>query len=139
MRVLLILLCAGAIFVSTCTYSFDQFIRFGEIRFEWDLHPNLSVFLEPLPSHLSGDFLLQKVGHFSAFFILTLLLHSRFQAKGVALILAISYGAFTEILQLYFTRDGRLFDIGFDSAGVLLALAVSDTWGRFSRTIDNDA
>ncbi|MFC4800199.1 VanZ family protein [Neobacillus sp. GCM10023253] len=125
MRVLLILLCAGAIFVSTCTYSFDQFIQFGEIRFKWERHPNLSVFLEPLPSHLSGDFLLQKVGHFSAFFILTLLLQSRFQAKGVALILAISYGVFTEILQLYFNRDGRLFDIGFDSAGVFIALFVS--------------
>jgi VanZ family protein len=40
------------------------------------------------------------------------------------LTLAISYALLTEVLQLFFTRDGRLFDVGFDAMGICMALGV---------------
>ncbi len=122
MRVFLILICAGTIFIFTCTSHFTSLFESGTIHFQWDPHPRLKELLLPLPAELTRDFLIQKIGHFSAFFILTLLLQTRFQSKVLILIIAISYAALTEFLQLYFTRDGRIFDIGFDAFGILLAV-----------------
>jgi VanZ family protein len=121
MRGLFILLWAAAILILTCTADFIDLIASGEVRFEWVSHPNFSELLLPLPLELSRDFLLQKCGHAFAFFILTLLLQAKFHLKAFSLILAISFALLTEILQLYFTRDGRMFDMGFDLIGILFA------------------
>lgn len=121
MRVLLIILWAGAIFIFTCTADFTSLMESGMIQFQWDGQPDPSKLFSPLPAELSPHFLLQKLGHLSAFFILTILLQARFHSKLSTLIIAISYAALTELLQLFFTRDGRLFDIGIDTIGILLA------------------
>ncbi|MEH7504339.1 VanZ family protein [Neobacillus drentensis] len=121
MRGLFILLWAAAIIILTCTASLTDFLESGAVRFVWVNQPNFSELLSPLPLELSRDFLLQKCGHVFAFLILTLLLQSKFTSKAFILILAISFASLTEILQLYFTRDGRIFDIGFDLIGILLA------------------
>ncbi|MGX6443690.1 VanZ family protein [Neobacillus sp. K501] len=67
---------------------------------------------------------MQKLGHIVAFFILTVLLVKCIYSKSLALLLSISYAALTEVLQLFFTRDGRIFDIGFDGIGILLGLSL---------------
>ncbi|MFZ7942062.1 MULTISPECIES: VanZ family protein [Bacillaceae] len=134
MRGLLILVWGVVIFIFTCTASFHSLIEFGVIGFEWDSRPHFAELLFPLPAALSGHFLLQKLGHLTAFFIFTFLLHTKFQSRMLALIIATSYAALTEFLQLYFTRDGRLFDIGIDGIGVLLAVGVSS----FSRRTQFD-
>ncbi|MBT2700758.1 VanZ family protein [Bacillus sp. ISL-40] len=121
MRGIFILLWAAAILILTCTADFSKLMASGEVRFEWVGHPNFSDLLFPLPLELSRDFLLQKCGHAFAFLILTLLLQTKFHSKAFILILAISFALLTEILQLYFTRDGRMFDIGFDLIGILFA------------------
>jgi VanZ family protein len=36
-----------------------------------------------------------------------------------------SFAALTEFLQLYFSRGGRLFDIGIDLIGILAALGMA--------------
>lgn len=124
MRVFFIFLWVIAIFISTCTANFNGLVEAGMVRFQWDGDPDFGELLEPLPVDLSRDFLMQKSGHILAFFILTLLLHTKFKTQGFILILGISYSALTEFLQLFFTRDGRIFDIGFDTIGVLFALAI---------------
>jgi VanZ family protein len=121
MRGLFILLWAAVIIILTCTASFTGLLESGAVRFVWVDQPNFSKLLSPLPLELSRDFLLQKCGHVLAFLILTILLQSKFHSKVFILILAISFASLTEILQLYFTRDGRIFDIGFDLIGILLA------------------
>ena len=71
---------------------------------------------------------MQKLGHIVVFFILTVLLVKCIYSKSLALLLAISYAALTEVLQLFFTRDGRIFDIGFDgivgAAGAFLLVPI---------------
>jgi VanZ family protein len=124
MRVLLVLVWAAVIFVLTCTSSFRGLVEFGVVRFVWDSQPVFDQFLESLPGRISTDFLLQKLGHIGAFFILTSLLQTKLKPRWVSLIIAAAYAGLTEILQLFFTRDGRLFDIGFDMIGVMLALGL---------------
>lgn len=124
MRGFFVFLWVGVIFVFACTSSFRGLIESGVIRFRWVSDPFLSDLLLPLPAELSHDFLLQKLGHITAFFILTFLLLRYFYSKSLTLVLAISYAALTEFLQLFFTRDGRIFDIGFDVIGILLGLSL---------------
>lgn len=124
MRGLLILFWVSAIFLLTCASNFNGIIESGIISFKWDSQPRLTDLLSPLPAKLSIDFLHQKIGHIIVFFILTFLLQLKFQSKLFILLSASAYSALTEILQLYFARGGRIFDIGFDMIGVLLALAI---------------
>lgn len=121
MRGFFIILWALAIFTFTCTASFSELMESGQVHFQWDSHPHFSELLAPLPLELTRDFLLQKCGHALAFLFLTILLQTKFRSKAWILFLAISFASLTEFLQLYFTRDGRIFDIAIDLIGILLA------------------
>jgi VanZ family protein len=123
MRSMLIFLWMVAIFIFTCTASFHELMFYGVLRFQWDGHPPFSEFLAPY--NLSESLLLQKFGHIVVFQILTLLLLMKFKAKFIVLIMTASVATLTEILQLYFTRGGRIFDIGFDLIGVFIALSIA--------------
>ncbi|MDN3018989.1 VanZ family protein [Paenibacillus sp. BSR1-1] len=124
MRVIFILSWTLLIFVFTCTANFSELMASGAVYFEWDAHPQFTELLEPLPVSINMGFIIQKVGHLTAFFILALLLQTKVHSKFEVFIFAASYAILTEFLQLYFTRDGRLFDIGIDSAGILLSIAI---------------
>lgn len=130
MRVLVILVWAGAIFVLTCTSSFRDLVEHGVVWFAWDPQPVFELLLEPLPERISADFLLQKHGHIGAFFILTALLQTKLKSRWSILIIAAAYAVLTELLQLFFNRDGRFFDIGFDGVGILLALTAGSFLNR---------
>ncbi|WP_397376225.1 VanZ family protein [Paenibacillus sp. sptzw28] len=109
------------IFVCTCTVSFTLLLRNHFIYFVFTPHPN---WRELLIFHFSdfrdNIYLIQKIGHFSGFFILALIL-SNFGRYKPGIYVSISYGIFTEILQLFFLRDGRIADMFIDSFGILLA------------------
>ncbi|NYE03565.1 VanZ family protein [Bacillus niacini] len=125
MRSWFIFIWCTAILIFTCTSSFHDFIEFGVVRFRWDGRPTFSDFLSPLPDDLSKGFLLQKLGHIIAFHVLTVLLLMKFRSHMIILALAASFAALTEFMQLYFSRGGRAFDIGFDLLGILLTLAIA--------------
>ncbi|PFO04964.1 VanZ family protein [Bacillus sp. AFS076308] len=125
MRILLIFLWMVIIFILTCTADFHQFLTTGIVHFHWNGHPAFVELLAPFPVVLSGDFLLQKIGHMCAFFILTILLQKEFHTNRLVLLIAFVYAALTEILQIYFSRDGRWFDVGVDGSGILLALGLN--------------
>ena len=75
-----------------------------------------------MPASPSLAFWLRKLGHAFVFLILTValfLLKGNLTFSGLS---AFSFAVSTEILQLFFTRDGRLFDVAFDSFGIVLAL-----------------
>jgi VanZ family protein len=130
MRSMLILVCCGAILVFTCTASFHDLILFGSVRFQWNGHPQFSEFLSPFPFDLSHEFLIQKFGHIAAFLIFTLLLLIKIKFKIASLFMATSFAALTEILQLYFNRGGRIFDIGFDLIGIFIALGIASLFRK---------
>ncbi|MEH7492202.1 VanZ family protein [Neobacillus niacini] len=125
MRSWFIFIWCTAILIFTCTSSFYDLIQLGVVRFRWDGQPTFSDFLSPLPYDLSKGFLLQKLGHIIAFQVLTILLLMKLRSQMMILAMAASFAALTEILQLYFSRGGRAFDIGFDLLGILLTLAIA--------------
>jgi VanZ family protein len=112
----------GLLFLFTCTESMEQFIHQGAIVFSWSNHPNVHEFLYPLPSIPDATFISRKVGHALSFFILSLLCYSVFLSKKKMLVSSLLYAVLTEVLQLFFQRGGRLFDIGFDGVGITMAL-----------------
>jgi len=118
------------IFICTCTSSFKELAGTGEIRFLWDNQPDFSELLLPLPQEINGIFLIQKSGHVLSFLILTILLHANFKSQAACFSLALIYAAITELLQLFFSRDGRLFDIGIDALGIFLALAIISLFNK---------
>jgi VanZ family protein len=125
MRSLFIFVWCVAILIFTCTSSFHDLIQLGVLRFRLESQPTFSDFLSPLPNKLSKEFLLQKVGHIIVFQVLTILLLMKFKSHLMILAMAASFAALTEILQLYFNRGGRAFDIGFDLIGILMALGMA--------------
>jgi VanZ family protein len=133
MRGFLVFLWAGVIFVLTCTASFQGVVDSGVIQFRWEGDPLITDLFLPLPKTLSQDFLMQKFGHLAAFFLFTVLLLKSIHSKSLTLILAISYAVLTEVLQLFFTRDGRIFDIGFDAIGILLGLSLGSLFAINSK------
>jgi VanZ family protein len=112
----------GLLFLFTCTESLEQFIQQGAVAFSWSSQPNVHEFLYPLPSVPDATFILRKVGHAFSFFILSILCFSVFLSKKKMLVISLLYAVLTEVLQLFFQRGGRLFDIGFDGAGIAVAL-----------------
>jgi VanZ family protein len=125
LRSLFIFVWCVAILIFTCTSSFHDLIQLGVLRFRLESQPTFSDFLSPLPYELSKEFLLQKVGHILVFQVLTILLLMKFKSHLMILAMAASFAALTEILQLYFNRGGRAFDIGFDLIGILMALGMA--------------
>ncbi len=115
----------AVILLFTCTASFHDLVQYGVIRFQWSGQPQFEMFLSPLPDDLSRGIIIQKVGHVITFHLLTLLLLLKFRSKINILLLAASFASLTEILQLYFTRSGRLVDIGLDLIGILIALGLA--------------
>lgn len=124
MRSLFILVWCGAILTFTCTVSFHDLIYIGVVQFQWDFNPPYLEFFSPFPSDVSMALLLQKLGHILAFQFLTILLLMKYRSRFLSLILASSFAALTEFLQLYFNRGGRVFDIGIDLIGILITLGI---------------
>ncbi|HYK72550.1 MAG TPA: VanZ family protein [Pseudoneobacillus sp.] len=122
MRVAFIIAWAGLIFLFTCNSSFPDLYEYQQVSFHWTFTPSFEELLYPLPTEENPYFTLQKIGHAFSFFIFTLLVLAKFPSKIKAFTIGLSYAFTTEILQLFFQRDGRLFDIGFDSIGILSAI-----------------
>jgi VanZ family protein len=125
MRSFLILVWCAVILLFTCTASFHDLVQYGVVKFQWSGQPQFAMFLSPLPDGLSRGIFIQKVGHVITFHLLTLLLLLKFRSKINILLLAASFASLTEILQLYFTRSGRLVDIGLDLIGIFIALGLA--------------
>jgi VanZ family protein len=120
-----VLICwAGLIFLFTCTESLEQVMYQRVISFKWSLPTNMIEFLYPLPTRLEVPFLTRKMGHALSFFIFSILLYSTFLSKKKMVAISLFYAVATEVLQLFFQRGGRLFDIGFDGIGILVGLLI---------------
>ncbi|SFB21016.1 MULTISPECIES: VanZ family protein [unclassified Bacillus (in: firmicutes)] len=133
-RILLISCWMGILFLFTCSLRIEELVTSGVLQFRFDAQPDLSELLQSLPPNAEISFWTRKIGHAFCFFILAILLLTKYpsvHAFGISLI----YAGATEILQLFFYRDGRLFDIGFDAIGIVLAIIL---FGKSSKVIQGN-
>lgn len=120
MRIVLTVIWALALFVFTCSLNFQLLIRYYILDFQFNPTPDWSELLKLDFQWSSHDWILRKIGHLVGFFILALL-GSDFGKYKSAFFLSVIYAALTEILQLFFFRGGRIYDVINDSFGILLA------------------
>ncbi|AOZ92687.1 VanZ family protein [Paenibacillus crassostreae] len=120
MRIILTALWALVLFIFTCSVNFHLLIRYQIVDFQFNPNPNWSELLRLDFQWTSHDWVQRKIGHFVGFFILALLA-SNFGKTKSAFFFTIFYAALTEILQLFFLRGGRIYDIVNDSAGIFFA------------------
>lgn len=120
MRMLAILLWCGVLFVGTCTVSASLLMSDFYVHFDFTPHGSLKdlFLLDIMPE--SDFYIVQKIGHMTGFFILSLLL-TKGGKQPSGLIWAVLYALLTEILQPFFNRDGRLVDVLIDSIGIFAA------------------
>lgn len=132
MRILFVVVMSAFIFVCTCSSSFADLRESGKIHFDWQGNPSFEELLLPWPSDVDRNFAFQKAGHALAFFVfacgLLQILPYRY-----AVVLSILYAFATEILQLYFTRSGRLLDVWVDCAGIAIAFILFLVIKNFTR------
>lgn len=120
MRIILTVIWAVALFVFTCSLSFQLLIKYHIVDFKFNPAPDLSELLKFDFQWSNPEWILRKIGHLAGFFILALI-SSDFGKYKSAFYFSVIYAACTEFLQLFFFRGGRIYDVINDSFGVLLA------------------
>ena len=122
---LMTFLWAAFIVIATCTSDAHAFLFEQAIQFNFKTSPNFMELLITSDIHFKEKFYqIQKAGHIISFGVLFVLHFIWMKKLGIAFALTVICAAFSEILQLYFQRNGRLFDIGVDLVGIGLALLV---------------
>ncbi|TWT27858.1 VanZ family protein [Planomicrobium sp. CPCC 101110] len=123
------------IVIATCTTDARAFLFDQTINYDFEPHPVFSELLITNDIDFYDDFyLLQKIGHFTSFGILYVFILVWLKRKQPAFILCAIFGFFTEVLQLYFNRNGRLFDAFIDLLGVSFAFAICHLIKSLKRT-----
>ncbi|MDS9472627.1 VanZ family protein [Sporosarcina pasteurii] len=126
------LLCAAFILVAALTSDAHAFLYYQKVSFKLNASPIFSDLLITSDIHLNSKFYLtQKLGHISAFGFLYFLLYLWIRKPNKAFVICTLFALSTEIIQLYFGRNGRLYDVGIDMIGVGLAYLVC--WWREGR------
>lgn len=140
MKPLLVFLWAAAIIVATCNNDAHAFLFDRIIDFSFNPSPDLADLLIFNDIDFTDSFyFIQKTGHFLSFALLYVLLFIWLRKRLWAASIAVAFAVLTEILQLYFERDGRLFDAFIDSLGVLLAILLVNIALGFKRAATEDA
>ncbi|MFP3357349.1 VanZ family protein [Planococcus sp. SIMBA_143] len=120
------LLWALCILVATNNYNFTALFA-SDIDFNIRLFPNLSDLFITSDIHLDSKlYVFQKTGHALSFGILYLLVNQAIKDHRVAIVLCSLFALFTEFLQLFFERSGRLVDVLIDIAGIYAAYRLSE-------------
>jgi hypothetical protein len=106
--------------MDTWTDNLGALIRFQSLGFKWVSSPNFwSFFYWADISKIHHNFVIVKIGHFIGFGIFDLLLFHWKSSHKEALGISFTFALLTEILQLFFGRDGRLYDLIIDSLGAI--------------------
>lgn len=122
MNRIFVFLWAIIIIIATCNNDAHAFLYDQIIRFSFNASPNLTdLFIIDDIDFTDSFYFLQKTGHFISFALLYVLLFNWLKKHFLSVIIAVSFAIITEILQLYFMRDGRLFDAFIDTVGIFLA------------------
>jgi VanZ family protein len=111
---------AVIILVGSCTSDPQLFIYNQYVNFEFEKSPNISQLLIISDFQLDSTFFLfQKIGHFAGFALLFFFLFNWIKNYKGTFVLCLMFALLTEILQLYFHRNGRFYDVGVDTIGMI--------------------
>lgn len=134
MRTLVIIIWAIILLIFTCA-SNSQFWKMGELpTFHWSPDPNFHELTDLNLGH-SSRFIIQKIGHFLGFSLLGILIYWRSRNITFGIVISVMYAILTEFLQLYFGRDGRIYDVIIDTAGIVLGMLIIKIIQRGSQPI----
>lgn len=122
MRIILTILWALMLFIFTCSVNLQQLVQDHIIDFQLNPSPNWSELFKLDFQWTNENWILRKAGHVLGFCLLALLA-SDFGRYKSAFYWSIIYALLTEILQLFFFRGGRIYDVMNDCLGILLAYA----------------
>lgn len=121
--------------VATCTSDAQAFLYDQTVNFRFERTPNYVDLFILNDIHLTRKFyLIQKTGHMITFGIMYCFHLMWMKSFGSAFVCTGIVAAFSEVLQLYFNRSGRLFDIGVDLVGIFLAYFICKSF--FNRYFD---
>ena len=124
--------------VFTCTESLSLLLTDYEISFRFNPHPNGSSFFHNDLMNVSDPtYLSQKLGHVLSFFLLAFIGYWAWKSLGLVMMVSLAAALSTEVAQLYFSRSGRLLDVGFDLAGMLLFIVLFLIY-RFIKSLHQD-
>jgi hypothetical protein len=93
------------------------------VHFNFDINPHphfMDLLIFQDFEFADSIFWIAKAAHFLGFAIFDGLLFLLIKNKNVTLCCSIAFAIFTEVLQLYFHRDGRIYDMMIDSLGACL-------------------
>lgn len=117
-RIVLALSWTGLLFIFTCTVSLSMLLKHQSIHFMFNPDPDFREFFNLMDiNKIHHEWIIVKLGHFVAFAIMDALLFNLVRQKNTALLLSVLFAVATEIFQLYFHRDGRLYDVLIDTGG----------------------
>lgn len=122
LKLFLAVLWAAVILVVMCTSDAEAFLYDQILHYELNLSPNFFDLLRYSDVALTDTFyLIQKSGHMLSFGILYILVFNWLNTHAKALWICALFAISSEIIQLFFQRTGRLFDVGIDLIGIFLA------------------
>lgn len=120
------ILWACSMLVAGCTASAHAFLYEQHISFSLNNAPDYLDLWITSDIHLTKEFyVIQKIGHIMAFGFLYFLVLQSTKKVGISLLVCGCFAFLTEVLQLHFNRNGRLFDVGVDILGILIAFVLS--------------
>lgn len=125
-KIFLVIFWAAGILVVMTTSNAEAFLYNQILHYELDLSPNFIDLFRLNDVALTDNFyLIQKLGHLFSFGILYMLLYNWLHTHSKALWYCIAFAISSEIIQLFFERNGRIFDMGVDFIGILLAYIIT--------------
>lgn len=127
-KLLFVVLWAIGILVVICTSDAEAFVYDQTLNYVLDFTPDFSELLITSDVGLTDAFyLLQKAGHVLLFGILYLLVFNWLDNRKNAFFICSLFALSSEVIQLFFQRDGRLLDVGFDLMGIFLAYGLCNS------------
>lgn len=123
MKTFVIIFWGVILFVFACASNSGFWVIGASPSFHWKASPDFNV-MTKLDLIYNSGYIIRKIGHFLGFSILAFLIYSQNKSIMKSIIFSILYALLTEILQLYFGRDGRIYDVIIDSAGALFGMIV---------------
>ena len=132
MKAAMLLVWGIVLFIFTCAAN-SSFWSTGVLPyFHWTPSPDYHHLLQ-MDLYYNKAYIIRKIGHFSGFSIFGILLYRINKSYGKSILMAVGFAIATEIFQLYFGRDGRLYDMVIDSCGILtgmVLIAWMKSWPR---------
>lgn len=122
MKLISVVLWSAGILAVMCTSDAKAFLYDQMLSYTLNLTPDFSELLIISSVELTdGFYLLQKAGHMLSFGILYLLILNWLNNRKSAFFVCVLFALSSEVIQLFFQRNGRLFDVGVDLIGIYLA------------------